>query len=66
MEKISTRKQLIELLKDTRAVEIAAREGYRQDVVTFKNFEIVDTIKTIKMDEDKHIAILDKLIKLLE
>jgi len=65
MEKISTRQQLIEQLKDTLAVEIGARDSYEQDTLTFKNFEIVDTIKKIKTDEDKHIAILESLIRLL-
>jgi hypothetical protein len=65
MEKIHTKKELLEMLKDFQAVEILAREGYEQDVFTFKNFEITDTIEKIKVDEDKHIALLNHLIKIL-
>ncbi len=65
MEKITTKQELIESLKDTLAVEILAKEGYEQDIVTFKNFEITDTMKSIKKDEDKHIALLNSLIKTL-
>ena len=65
MEKITTKKELVEMLKDIRVVEIKAREGYEQDLVTFKNFEILDALKKIKIDEDKHIALLEELIKIL-
>ena len=66
MKKITTRKELLERIKDIRAVEILARDGYEQDTYVFKNFLIVNTIKKIKKDEDKHILLLDKLIDLLE
>ncbi len=63
MEKITTRS---ERLKDIRAVEILARKGYMEDINTFRNFKIKDTIEKIKEDEDKHINILTELILLLE
>ena len=66
MEKITNRKELIEMLKNLRAVEIEARNSYEDDIVTFSNFEIVDTIKKIKTDEDKHIALLEDCINTLE
>ncbi len=66
MEKIITKAQLIERLKDIRAVEIQARDKYDQDVHTFKNFKITETMKNIKSDEDRHINILSGLISLLE
>ena len=62
MEKIRTKEELVERLKDVLAVEITARDNYKQDVETFTNFEIVDKIGKIKKDEDKHIALLSGLI----
>ena len=66
MKKISSRAELLESLKDVRAVEIKARQGYEEDITTFKNFEITNTISKIKLDEDVHIKILDELIGMLE
>ena len=65
MEKIITKAELLERLKDIRIVEVLARNGYEEDIATFKNFEITDTIKRIKEDEDKHIRLLDELIAML-
>ncbi len=66
MEKLNTRKKLLEGVKDLLAVEILARDGYDMDTVTFKNFKIVETIEKIKEDEDRHIKMLKELVKLLE
>jgi len=66
MEKIPTKKEFIERLKDTSAVEILARRGYEEDVITFKNFEIKDTMEKIKAEEDEHIEMLKELINMLE
>jgi hypothetical protein len=65
MEKITTKSEFLERLKDIRIVEVIARQSYEEDAVTFKNFEIVNTIHKIKLDEDKHIALLDDLINML-
>ena len=65
MKAIATKEELLEGLKDVRAVEVTARKGYEQDIATFKNFEITNTITKIKMDEDTHIRILDELIRML-
>ncbi len=65
MKKITSRKDLLESLKDVRAVEATARKGYEQDMITFKNFEITNTITRIKQDEDVHIKLLDELIRIL-
>jgi uncharacterized protein YaiL (DUF2058 family) len=62
---VTTRNDLIELLTDIKSVETMARLNYENDNITFKNFVITDTIKKIKLDEDKHIAILDALIRML-
>lgn len=66
MEKLNTRKKLLEGVKDLVAVESLAREGYENDTITFKNFKLVDTIEKIKNDEDRHIKMLKELIKMLE
>jgi hypothetical protein len=63
---ISSKAELLERLKDVRIIEVVARKGYEQDIATFKNFQVTDTIKKIKEDEDKHIALLDELIRMLE
>lgn len=65
-KEIRNREDLIELLKDIRGVEVMARNSYEQDIITFKNFIITDTIKKIKNDEDRHIEVLDSLIKMLK
>lgn len=63
---VTNRKELIELLLDIKAVEEMARKSYEQDVITFKNFIITDTIEKIKKDEDKHIEMLESLIQMLK
>jgi rubrerythrin len=63
---VTNRKELIELLLDIKAVEEMARKSYEQDIITFKNFIITDTIEKIKKDEDRHIAMLESLIKMLK
>ena len=66
MEKITTKSELRERLKDVRAVEMLARKGYQEDLSTFSNFQITETISKIKIDEDKHIQILSNIIDLLK
>jgi rubrerythrin len=66
MVKLNTIKELVERLKDIRAVESIARDNYEQDVLTFKNFELTKRIDIIRKDEEKHISILDRLIGFLE
>jgi hypothetical protein len=65
MEKITTKKELMQRLQEVKAIEILARKSYIQDGLTFSNFQIKDSIGKIKIDEDKHIALLDELIKML-
>jgi bacterioferritin (cytochrome b1) len=62
---VTSRNELIDLLVDIKAVEVMARLNYESDIITFKNFIITDTIKKIKKDEDKHIDMLEALIKML-
>jgi len=63
---ITSKAELIESLKDVRAVEITARKGYESDIMTFKNFEIANTVAKIKIDEDMHIKLLDELIRMID
>jgi rubrerythrin len=65
VKKITSKTELLESLKDVRAVEIMARKGYEEDAITFQNFEIINTITKIKQDEDVHIKLLDELIRML-
>jgi rubrerythrin len=65
VKKITSKTELLESLKDVRAVEAKARKGYEEDIVTFQNFEITNTITKIKQDEDVHIKLLDELIMML-
>ena len=66
MKLITSKAELIESLQDVRAVEITARKGYERDIMTFRNFELTNTITKIKFDEDMHIQLLDEMIKILE
>jgi rubrerythrin len=66
MEKLTTKTQLLEGIKDLLAVEILARKSYEDDIETFSNFKLVDVIEKIKGDEDRHIRMLKELVKLLE
>jgi rubrerythrin len=66
MEKITTKKELKENLENMRAVEVKARKGYVEDMETFVNFKIKDTVSNIKIDEDKHIKMIDELIEMLK
>ena len=66
MEKITTRAELIERLKDVRAVEMAARDGYSQDLMTFRNLDLLNKIGEIEKDENVHISILSMMISMLE
>ena len=65
MRRITSRAELLESLKDVMVVEIKARHGYEEDIITFRNYEISNTISKIKLDEDEHVRILDMLIELL-
>lgn len=66
VEKITTKSELIDRLKDMRAVEIIARDNYKEDVITFENLELKDIIGKIKIEEDRHINILEGLIRMLK
>lgn len=66
MEIITTKSQLIERLRDIKTVEMIARESYVEDMLIFKNPELVNTISKIKVDEDRHIDMLSEMLDILE
>lgn len=66
MEKINSRKDLIEMLKNLKAVETVARDMYNKDKFNFKDPKILEVIKAIKIEEIKHIYLVDFLINMLE
>jgi hypothetical protein len=66
VEKVSSKAALIVELKEVRAVERQARRNYLEDISDFSDESIITTIRKIKLDEDRHIGLLDSLISLLE
>lgn len=66
MEKLNTKKQLLDGVKDLFAVETLARKSYENDILDFNDSKLVNVIDKIKKDEDRHIRMLKELIKLLE
>jgi hypothetical protein len=64
--KISSKEGLITELKEVRAVERQARSDYVEDSKDFSDELIAREIGKIKLDEDRHIELLDRLISLLE
>jgi hypothetical protein len=66
VEKITSKEALIAELKEVRAVERQARSDYIEDVKEFSDENITKPIAKIKLDEDRHIELLDGLISLLE
>ena len=66
MEKIDTKKQLIERLKDTLVVEVTARDDYAKDILLFEDDKIVDTYRRIKLEEDEHIKMIIELISIIK
>jgi rubrerythrin len=65
VQKISSRKELLERIKDVRCVEIEARARYDDDVHTFEKRWIKRVLNQIVRDEDRHIEMLNKLIRIL-
>lgn len=66
MEKITSKKQLLENLKNIIALEIRAKENYEEDKESFRDKNIVLTIEEIIDDESVHIDLINELITLLE
>ena len=66
MKKITSKKELIESLKDARAVELAARNMYLKDIKSFSDLRIKNTFKAIINDETIHISLLDELLEMLK
>ena len=63
---IHTRQDLLKHLKEILAIECLARDSYDRDLHLFSNQRLTVDIKAIKLDEEKHIHLLESLIKMLE
>lgn len=66
MEKITTKKDFLEILKSVRAVEVKARDEYLWDSNHISDENIKSTLIKIKNDEDNHINLLNEIIIILE
>jgi predicted RecB family endonuclease len=66
LREVYTKVELVALLKDMIVLETIARDNYMSDVRTFKDEAITTTIECIKEDEDRHIELLEGLIKMLK
>lgn len=62
MEKITTKNQLVVLIKNLISVEILARDRYDNESNKFDSEKIVSVLKKIKKDEDRHIELLEDLV----
>jgi rubrerythrin len=56
----------LEKLKDVLTIEITARNNYQKDEAIYSNEKVIRTLHRIKLDEDKHIAMLQVLVSTLE
>jgi rubrerythrin len=66
MERVTTKKDLIGLIGNIIAVEKLARDRYINDSRDFSKKKLVNVLKKIKSEEDKHIKMLEDLIDFLE
>jgi rubrerythrin len=55
----------MENLENILAVEVTARDSYQRDMSVFSDQKIIRVIRKIKLDEDRHIALLQVLIRML-
>ncbi|MGV8152551.1 MAG: hypothetical protein ACP5OG_05710 [Candidatus Nanoarchaeia archaeon] len=65
MEKITTKNELIERLKDLYALENLAKDNYEKDAKFFNNDKIVLEISRIAEQEKEHIILINELIDIL-
>ncbi len=66
MDKITTKKQLLDTIEGIRAIEMTAKNSYISDIESFKNPKIINDITIIKNDEIRHIQLLDEIITILK
>jgi hypothetical protein len=66
MGMINSRAELLERLKDVRAVECIARDSYKDDIAAFSDPKIELILNRIEQDEEFHVRLLDELIELLK
>jgi rubrerythrin len=66
MTEITTRRELIQSLRNSISVEESAKNSYDGDIKIIEDKFIVEKIKKIRNDEIKHIGIINVLISGLE
>jgi rubrerythrin len=64
--KITSKKEYIQRIREGLSLEIMAKKNYEEDVLSFRNFKIKNTIAGIKKDEERHIVLFKKILELLE
>jgi rubrerythrin len=65
-KKISGRKDLIRHLKNSISIETSAKNSYENDMKIIHDDFLVNEIKKIRDDEERHIVVLKNLIDMLE
>ncbi|MFH1638230.1 MAG: hypothetical protein ABIB71_07425 [Candidatus Woesearchaeota archaeon] len=66
MGKITTRAELVEGLKDQLKLGKMARDAYKEESLIFSNPKILQLIRSMKEDEEKHIGLVEELLDMLE
>jgi len=66
MEPITTKEKLKEHIYNLVSVETLARDEYEKESKLFNDIKLKTVLNRIKQDENRHIAILNKLIEMLE
>lgn len=58
--------QLINYFKELFSYEKGARDLYDNIILDLKDLEDLEQVKGIRSDEEKHMQIVDKIIKIIE
>lgn len=62
MKRLNTKTELIETIEGVLAIEKDARENYENDLALFTHAKIKVVIQGIKLDEDRHIKMLEEIL----
>jgi hypothetical protein len=66
MEKVTTKPEFLERLKDLKSLEISARDSYEKEIKGFSDENLVNPLRKIKLDEDKHISLINTIIEIVQ
>jgi rubrerythrin len=64
--RITSKKEYIQRIREALSLELMAKKNYEEDILSFRNFKIKNTIAGIKKDEERHIVLFGKILDLLE